>query len=81
MPKCNLLTLATFLFPSLALFQATPKVTFEGEELKAMTIRIQNAGTEVVEAKAGAGSATLSMVRHRYIITSLVLYCMKTCMY
>jgi len=27
-----------------------------------MTDRIQNAGTEVVEAKAGAGSATLSMV-------------------
>lgn len=27
-----------------------------------MTERIQNAGTEVVEAKAGAGSATLSMV-------------------
>jgi hypothetical protein len=26
-----------------------------------MTVRIQNAGTEVVEAKAGAGSATLSM--------------------
>lgn len=26
-----------------------------------MTERIQNAGTEVVEAKAGAGSATLSM--------------------
>ena len=28
-----------------------------------MVERIQNAGTEVVEAKAGAGSATLSMVR------------------
>ena len=26
-----------------------------------MTLRIQNAGTEVVEAKAGGGSATLSM--------------------
>jgi len=36
-------------------------VTFTDEELKALTVRIQNAGTEVVEAKAGAGSATLSM--------------------
>merc|ERR1712166_491180 len=31
------------------------------EKLAALDPRIQNAGTEVVEAKAGAGSATLSM--------------------
>ncbi|HAR79610.1 MAG TPA: malate dehydrogenase, partial [Succinivibrionaceae bacterium] len=31
------------------------------ERIEALTNRIQNAGTEVVEAKAGAGSATLSM--------------------
>merc|ERR1711936_1041866 len=31
------------------------------DELKALTERIQDAGTEVVKAKAGAGSATLSM--------------------
>lgn len=31
------------------------------ERIEALTARIQNAGTEVVEAKAGAGSATLSM--------------------
>lgn len=43
------------------LSQTTPKVSFTEDELKALTIRIQNAGTEVVEAKAGAGSATLSM--------------------
>jgi malate dehydrogenase len=36
-------------------------ITFTDEELKKLTPRIQNAGTEVVEAKAGAGSATLSM--------------------
>jgi len=41
--------------------QCTPSVTFPADELKALTVRIQNAGTEVVEAKAGAGSATLSM--------------------
>ncbi len=34
---------------------------FSHEEAAAMTKRIQNAGTEVVEAKAGGGSATLSM--------------------
>merc|ERR1711865_140967 len=38
-------------------------ITFSDEELKALTPRIQNAGTEVVEAKAGAGSATLSMAQ------------------
>jgi len=43
--------------------QTTPKVDFSEEEAAKMTERIQNAGTEVVEAKAGAGSATLSMVR------------------
>ena len=34
---------------------------FSDEDVAAMTKRIQNAGTEVVEAKAGGGSATLSM--------------------
>ena len=42
--------------------QATPKVEFSDDEAAKMTDKIQNAGTEVVEAKAGAGSATLSMV-------------------
>ena len=45
------------------LSQATPAVSpaFTPEETAALTVHIQNAGTEVVEAKAGAGSATLSM--------------------
>jgi malate dehydrogenase len=34
---------------------------FSEQEIAALTDRIQNAGTEVVEAKAGGGSATLSM--------------------
>ena len=34
---------------------------FNADAAAAMTLRIQNAGTEVVEAKAGGGSATLSM--------------------
>ncbi|MEZ3501732.1 malate dehydrogenase [Pantoea sp. KPR_PJ] len=36
-------------------------VSFSDEEIVSLTKRIQNAGTEVVEAKAGGGSATLSM--------------------
>jgi len=41
--------------------QCTPPVEFPADALKALTERIQDAGTEVVKAKAGAGSATLSM--------------------
>lgn len=41
--------------------QCTPKVEFPADQLAALTSRIQDAGTEVVKAKAGAGSATLSM--------------------
>lgn len=43
------------------LSQTTPKLSFTEEEIEKLTDRIQNAGTEVVNAKAGAGSATLSM--------------------
>ena len=43
------------------LSQTYPKCDFTAEEADKLTVRIQNAGTEVVEAKAGAGSATLSM--------------------
>ena len=41
--------------------QCSPSVDFPPDQLKALTERIQDAGTEVVKAKAGAGSATLSM--------------------
>ncbi len=41
--------------------QCYPKVNFSPEILKELTERIQDAGTEVVKAKAGLGSATLSM--------------------
>lgn len=43
------------------LSKTRPSVTFTQDEVEELTVRIQNAGTEVVEAKAGAGSATLSM--------------------
>ena len=45
-------------------FTAAPpmlQVDFAPDVLKPLTERIQDAGTEVVKAKAGAGSATLSM--------------------
>ena len=45
----------------LPLLSQVEGVSFTDEEVAALTPRIQNAGTEVVEAKAGGGSATLSM--------------------
>ncbi len=45
----------------LPLLSQVEGVEFSDEEVEALTHRIQNAGTEVVEAKAGGGSATLSM--------------------
>ncbi|KEA53803.1 MULTISPECIES: malate dehydrogenase [Mangrovibacter] len=45
----------------LPLLSHVPGVSFTDDEVSALTTRIQNAGTEVVEAKAGGGSATLSM--------------------
>ncbi|WOK97821.1 hypothetical protein Cni_G06529 [Canna indica] len=43
------------------LSQVKPACSFTSEEIDYLTNRVQNGGTEVVEAKAGAGSATLSM--------------------
>ena len=45
----------------LPLLSQIPGVSFSDQEIADLTKRIQNAGTEVVEAKAGGGSATLSM--------------------
>ncbi|KAM7279099.1 hypothetical protein ACFE04_006233 [Oxalis oulophora] len=41
--------------------QATPTANLSHEIIEALTKRTQDGGTEVVEAKAGKGSATLSM--------------------
>ncbi|XVF27526.1 hypothetical protein REPUB_Repub14bG0115400 [Reevesia pubescens] len=41
--------------------QATPQVNLPDYDIMALTTRTQDGGTEVVEAKAGKGSATLSM--------------------
>lgn len=45
----------------LPLLSQVEGVSFSEQEVAELTKRIQNAGTEVVEAKAGGGSATLSM--------------------
>ncbi|XP_047341251.1 malate dehydrogenase, mitochondrial-like [Impatiens glandulifera] len=41
--------------------QASPQANLSDEQIIALTKRTQDGGTEVVEAKAGKGSATLSM--------------------
>ncbi|KAK7388933.1 hypothetical protein VNO78_23761 [Psophocarpus tetragonolobus] len=55
------------------LSKTRPSVSFTDDEIDELTVRIQNAGTEVVEAKAGAGSATLSMAyaAARFVESSL----------
>nr|KYP55544.1 hypothetical protein KK1_001756 [Cajanus cajan] len=55
------------------LSKTRPSASFTDEEIEELTVRIQNAGTEVVEAKAGAGSATLSMAyaAARFVESSL----------
>ncbi len=43
--------------------QVAGSEVISADRIKELTVRIQNAGTEVVEAKVGAGSATLSMAQ------------------
>ena len=50
-------------------------MSFTDQEVADLTKRIQNAGTEVVEAKAGGGSATLSMGRRPHV--SVCLWCVR----
>lgn len=45
----------------LPLLSQVSGISFSEEEVNLLTRRVRNAGTEVVEAKAGAGSATLAM--------------------
>jgi malate dehydrogenase len=47
----------------LPLLSSIAGVELSQSDIEALTPRIQEAGTEVVEAKAGAGSATLSMAQ------------------
>ena len=56
-----------------SLLQVKPTASFTDDELKKLTERIQNAGTEVVNAKAGAVSWTVTTVCVHTVHTSLVL--------
>lgn len=57
----------------LPLFSQVPGMEVDQEELEALTVRTQFGGDEVVKAKAGAGSATLSMAYAGYLFTENVL--------
>ncbi len=63
--------------------QCSPAVEFPADTLKALTERIQDAGTEVVKAKAGAGSATLSMAyaaaRFQFLYFASYFQILKAC--
>lgn len=55
------------------LSQTSPKVTFTDEERDALTKRIMFGGDEVVQAKDGAGSATLSMAYAAAVFADAVM--------
>mmetsp|Transcript_12427 Transcript_12427/g.16329 ORF Transcript_12427/g.16329 Transcript_12427/m.16329 type:complete len:340 (+) Transcript_12427:170-1189(+) len=57
----------------LPLYSRVPGFKATDEELEAITVRTQFGGDEVVKAKAGAGSATLSMAYAGYVFTEQVL--------
>nr|CAF18421.1 malate dehydrogenase [Echinococcus granulosus] len=59
------------------LSQCTPSVNFAQKAREELVARIQNAGTEVVNAKAGAGSATLSMAYAGALFANSLLHAMK----
>jgi len=57
--------------------QAKPQVNIAGEALDKLTYRVQFGGDEVVKAKDGAGSATLSMAYAGYRFAEKVLRAAK----
>jgi len=57
--------------------QAKPSVTIPSEKLEALIKRVQFGGDEVVAAKDGAGSATLSMAYAGYRFAEKVLKALK----
>jgi malate dehydrogenase len=61
----------------LPLFSQVPGFNPTDKDLNAMTVRTQFGGDEVVAAKAGAGSATLSMAYAGYLFTENVLRAMR----
>lgn len=61
----------------LPLFSQVPGFKATDEELEALTHRTQFGGDEVVAAKSGAGSATLSMAYAGFVFAEKVLKAMK----
>merc|ERR1711957_696548 len=61
----------------LPLYSQVKGMAMSDEEREAITVRAQFGGDEVVQAKAGAGSATLSMAYAGYIFTDKVLQAMN----
>jgi len=61
----------------LPLYSQVPGASFTSDELDAITHRTQFGGDEVVQAKAGAGSATLSMAYAGYLFAENVLKAMN----
>jgi len=61
----------------LPLFSQVSGLNISDEEREALTVRTQFGGDEVVRAKAGAGSATLSMAYAGFVFTENVLRAMK----
>jgi len=61
----------------LPLLSQVPGASFSQADLDALTHRIQFGGDEVVQAKAGSGSATLSMAYAGYLFTEGVIKAMK----
>jgi malate dehydrogenase len=62
----------------LPLFSQVEGFSATDEELEKLTVRTQFGGDEVVQAKAGAGSATLSMAYAGYLFTEQILKAMTT---
>merc|ERR1719197_1457492 len=61
----------------LPLLSQIPGATFSDADREALTVRIQFGGDEVVKAKAGAGSATLSMAYAGFLFTEGVIKAAK----
>merc|ERR1719442_384122 len=61
----------------LPLLSQVPGASFSDADREALTVRIQFGGDEVVKAKAGSGSATLSMAYAGYLFTEGVIKAMK----
>ena len=61
----------------LPLFSQVDGFNPSDDEREALTVRTQFGGDEVVKAKAGAGSATLSMAYAGYLFTENVLKAME----